>query len=720
MSENMSIRRFNLDLHKLQSQISVSVFQFDTAIRLDIGITDGGTPYKIPDGALVVLSGKREDDESNILHPCTVEGNRIIYDFEPTTTEVLGVTRCQFKLYLAGQEKLTSSEFIIVVGEKTDNGYDVEEAYERYSALDVLLGKAQEVLWDENIRAEAEKVRDGNELLRKEKELSRIEFETQRQTEEAKRDKAETERAKAEAARAKAEAARQAQIDGKVDKITKPRKLYGTVLDSDGKLIQTSYDVSYETASLSIPQRTYGGGLKVQKTPSGNDHATSKIYVDNTINKQIAPIEERVADLESLTLTYTKDSATAYEKVAPAECGKYVQIKSIGGASIKSKNLLNPADIIIDGAGDVSIDSINADGTITYTVYGSAIGSVDLTKLGSVGRYYVYLDGAGYWNENDINKTYLDFDASSKYIEEDRDYITETRTLKLMIWKDTSVTTNEYELVRAPEGTVFEPYFAGFRHAKVERIESRANDIGYPDNTAPARTTPRKFLPNTVIAGLNVGNYYVKNYVEIIDRGFSYITFKANHISYGVGYYFELKPNTNYNLSYESSGITLAPVFLNYDNDGNFINNDYTQPFTTNKFGKVVVLFYAKAVGEAKLSKIMLVEGDTQIPYKPFSAEPLDSLVIPESVRNLDGYGREGSTLDIVDGTVTLTVTRDDELVPLAEPTVTDVTQDIINANPDFPTKKGKLLIEGGGITRFVNEHEMPVPNTVWYVTRKE
>jgi hypothetical protein len=57
------------------------------------------------------------------------------------------------------------------------------------------------------------------------------------------------------------------------------------------------------------------------------------------------------------------------------------------------------------------------------------------------------------------------------------------------------------------------------------------------------------------------------------------------------------------------------------------------------------------------------------------------------------------------------------------EPNVTDVTADIIAANPKFsdPKKMFKLLIEGGlGRTRFVNEHEMPLPNTVWYVKRKE
>ena len=46
----------------------------------------------------------------------------------------------------------------------------------------------------------------------------------------------------------------------------------------------------------------------------------------------------------------------------------------------------------------------------------------------------------------------------------------------------------------------------------------------------------------------------------------------------------------------------------------------------------------------------------------------------------------------------------------LAEPIVTNIT-DISVPN--------KLQVEGGGVLRFVNEHEMAVPNTVGFVTRK-
>ena len=615
--------------------------------------------------------------------------------------------------------------------------------------------------------------------------------------------------------------------------VVKATKSYGVGITPSGTLY------TEKATSEQIDSRQGGYNPIV---PSNLEYAVNSVVGEpiNALTEKQTDLEERVADLESLTLTYTKDSATAYEKVAPAECGKYAMIKSIGGATevIKSRNIFKPETLeLFNGAGL----TYNTDGSVTYTG-GNYYIELGLYSLGDVGRYHYYIEGLYKNVENSYGdiiddfcwvETY-DFDENGKEIPSSQYFRIQladskdfgfNRTFKLMMWKDESVTTDVYEIIEAPEGTVFEPYSEPhFRHANVERVDTLcANllntnaDIGYPDNTANAPATPRKFLPNTVIAGISAGNYYAKNYAEIIEKTDSFIKFKTNNGGYGVGYYFELKPTTKYTLSHVSSNATQA--IMHYDNDGNYINTTYSKTITSNEFGKVVIMFYGKTAGqESTISEIMLVEGETQIPYKPFNYEPLDSLIIPESVRipditrNLDGYGLgiDSTTynyLQIVDGRVEyvqtckeveltntqtwtyygaistglyryssqlpsdahigtvnglcdryptwngvwnanteesvrfgqgnaalylylakeLTVSEVQTLMngvkliyKLAEPIVTDVTADIIDANPDFATKKGKLLIEGGGRTRFVNKNEMPVPNTVWYVTRKE
>jgi hypothetical protein len=78
---NFSTYRFTLDLQKHQSQISISAFQYDTAIKLSIGLTDGGVPYYLEDGCIAVLWGKKANGEP-ISHKCSIENNtRMIYEF---------------------------------------------------------------------------------------------------------------------------------------------------------------------------------------------------------------------------------------------------------------------------------------------------------------------------------------------------------------------------------------------------------------------------------------------------------------------------------------------------------------------------------------------------------------------------------------------------------------------------------------------------------------
>lgn len=910
---NFSIYRFTLDLHKHQSQTSVAVFQFDTAIALSIGITDGGLPYYFKDGCKAVLYGKKPSG-APIVHDCKIVDNRIIYTFEKTTADEKGVISCQIVIYNANEKSVSVPTFTLVVGERIlndDEVLDGEDTEGQYSALDALFTSEVE-------RVAAEEARRTNEASRADAEELRV--------------TAEAERVKAEALRVTAEETREKRLANKVDRHTEGLAYelvtidevthcvvsgIGTATDTDivipsghdGRLVTDIWMTAFmgkninsviipegvatiqsqafrscaKLKSVTLPNSLtdiYSGAFKgcsnlktimipksvtVIGTEAFSNCTNLKIYceaktqpkgwnadwnksnrpvvwgvaldipsvndklfeisenlnegldekvdfvVDLTSNleeKQTA-LEERVADLESLTLTYTKDTATAYEKVAPTECGSKVQIKSVGGASevVKSKNLLNPRDILFSGDGEWS-EPHDQDGSITYTAYGPMVGNLYPRDFDlPIGRYYIYVEGgcdnAWHFFEED---EWLEFSLSAEYDEEVFEYVETTRTLKVMLWQDTSVTTDTYEFTEAPEGTVFEPYIEPhFKHANVERIESLgANLIPFPYVDSTKTVNGVTFTVNedqTITANGTAtadAEFLIINhdYADKTDLGRAYFTGCPSGGSAET--YYILSINAGYKIIDEKKW-GLSNFTKNYMRFKIVIKKGYT--------AKNLVF------------KPMLNLGNDAAPYKPYTTEPIDTLIIPESVRSKDGFGfsidstyynylevkdgkvfyhkvvekivfngSENYTINVLmsanygknayqvssginaieyaplcthfngakwgsglatatnkvfnnSGTLFVFVTDGiqtlDEfkaylaeqytngtpitvLCPLATPTITDVTADFINANPDFATKKGKLLIECGGRTRFVNENEMPVPNTVWYVTRKE
>lgn len=199
---NNSTYRFTLDLQKHQSQMSIAVFQYDTAVRLHISLTDGGKPYLIADGSYAVLYGKRADGKA-LAHDCQIQGNtEIIYDFEDTTACVAGAVDCQIKLYGTDQKLITAPKFMIAVDERVVSDDDIIAEGGELSAFD-------EIFFTENERIEAEKEREKAEALRVAAEEARVASETARTVADNSRDAAEQARVDAEQARVDAEAARQ-------------------------------------------------------------------------------------------------------------------------------------------------------------------------------------------------------------------------------------------------------------------------------------------------------------------------------------------------------------------------------------------------------------------------------------------------------------------------------------------------------------------------------
>ena len=262
---NYVTHRFNLDLRKKESQMSISAFQYDTAIKLAISLSDGSTPYHISDGVIAVLRGKRANGEP-IVHTCSIEGNtRIIYEFNNTTASEIGIVDCQIELYKSGEQIITAPKFIIVVGEKVLNDAEVvdDETFdEKYSALkDIFVAEADRVKTEndrviaEADRVKAENERVGNERIREEKEQSRKSFENDRQAAEHRRENAETARENVETERASGEIARQTAENARVsaeserDKAEKDREnFYLDIFETTGN-VGLRYNINEDTGT---------------------------------------------------------------------------------------------------------------------------------------------------------------------------------------------------------------------------------------------------------------------------------------------------------------------------------------------------------------------------------------------------------------------------------------------------------------------------------------
>lgn len=824
---NFSTYRFTLDLQKHQSQMSIAAFHYDTAIKLSIGLTDGGVPYYLEDGCIAVLWGTRADG-SPISHKCSIENNtRIIYEFNNETAKITGVVNCQIRLYKDGEEIITAPKFIIVVAERLVNDTDILDAeddvftHDQLSALDGLFVNESARAEAEKARVEAENVRDGNERLRDEKEQTRIAFENERQIKEAKREIAETKREQA--------------YEGKVDKTTEAYKVYGT--DAKGQAV---FDWSYEANGNTIARRILNGHISVPLKPTEGKNATSKEYVDRLVNplaEKQTEIEKKVADLESLTLTFTEETSTDYEKVVPAEVGKYALVKMIGGATerVNGKNLLDSNAITFESPMGYDIKTVyNAEGTITYTVSTpSCYAYIDLTPF-PVGKYYLYFEGAAINSPHFSGSTIeidcqADFDANAG---EYGDYLKTTRTLKVMLWQDTSVTTEEYEIAPAPEGTVFEPYTEPYLvNADVEKIESIGKNR-LPSDVYDALKWVKEAEQNYSIYPLEFlsdGWYCIslklkKGYdgtvychlQKSIDGGKSYVYDDVGYNASGVirkGYWIS---NTGMAQGTENlDGSLQGSIWFKVDNKAGIIYRLWFNAITQSKLDWIY---------DMQIEKVNLAQEPSNsykpsvyapaTAYSPYKADAIDTIVIPEELRtDYDGYGIDGSSVDFEDDKVSLTQRKNittfptnstwrvnkefdnhisfsmnksalspqmkgtldasldcfefevkgwmstlegaefawytaselgicinkSRLIPygelvditsavnafkawlsdnpvgikyeLAEPIVTDITH--------LFTEDNAIEVEGHGVLRFVNEHEIAVPSTAQYVTRK-
>ena len=106
--------RFLLDVHEINSQISLSFKQGDTGRVLYITLTENGDIFNIPQGCVAVFTALKPDG-TIIFNDCEINGNEITYTNTAQTAAVTGKVDCELRLYGAGNTLITSPHFTVFV-----------------------------------------------------------------------------------------------------------------------------------------------------------------------------------------------------------------------------------------------------------------------------------------------------------------------------------------------------------------------------------------------------------------------------------------------------------------------------------------------------------------------------------------------------------------------------------------------------------------------------
>ena len=190
-----SIFRVSLDIHTLQSQMTLGVKKGETSRKLGVSLTEHGMPYIIDGKCFATFQGTKADG-TKIVDNCTIENNQIIYSFTEQTTAVSGILNADFILYSADGGIIASPHITIVVDERAIGSVDTIISKDELLLIDnIALAEAERVSAEE-LRDVAEDAREYAETDRKIAEAVRVIAEDERKANETERKTAEEARAK--------------------------------------------------------------------------------------------------------------------------------------------------------------------------------------------------------------------------------------------------------------------------------------------------------------------------------------------------------------------------------------------------------------------------------------------------------------------------------------------------------------------------------------------
>lgn len=167
-----SIFRVSLDIHTLQSQMTLGVKKGETSRKIGASLTEHGMPYIIGEKCFATFQGTKADG-TKILDNCTIENNQIIYSFTEQTTAVSGILNADFILYGADGGIIASPHITIIVDERAIGSADTIISEDELLLIDNIAKAEVKRVDAEELRAVAEDAREFAEEGRVEAELKR-------------------------------------------------------------------------------------------------------------------------------------------------------------------------------------------------------------------------------------------------------------------------------------------------------------------------------------------------------------------------------------------------------------------------------------------------------------------------------------------------------------------------------------------------------------------
>lgn len=273
--------------------------------------------------------------------------------------------------------------------------------------------------------------------------------------------------------------------------------------------------------------------------------------------------------------------------------------------------------------------------------------------------------------------------------------ITETTKFDVFVYVKTGTTLNNFTvrpmLNKGETALPYEPYYTGTKSTKVTAIEhygaNLVDDVAFFTEVGFIKQSNGYWLgkENTTKIFENTKGISGKISIKYTAKIVSYVT--GTPLTFRIDY-------TDGTKVYEGALPTTAL--------------DYTTIDYTTSQNKTVsaISFWYSANGTYEIKDLQINYGG-KIAYHPYSAEPIFTLNIPQSIQNLNGYG-----FGKIDFDNKKHIQEFDENGELSNPIITDISSYLIGFD-------NTLEVQAGGTLRFINVAKAAIPSTISYLAKE-